>query len=161
MRPSACMNFECCHGTGTLATVDQSPGAVVTRLRPLLLAVHEALSQGVTVSAAIHAISEIPDDDSGAPLDELPDGGPPVVVAHVHDHLVPAVQQRLRGQAAEPVRRTGDEDPRHAASAPLRSAQARSAGTPVEVSASLSASVTAQLARRASFSCVEDPGSAV
>jgi hypothetical protein len=48
------MNFECCHETGTLATVDQSPGAIVTRLRPLLLAVHEALSQGVTVSAAIH-----------------------------------------------------------------------------------------------------------
>jgi hypothetical protein len=37
-----------------LATVDQSPDAVVTRLRPLLLAVHEALSHGVTVSAAIH-----------------------------------------------------------------------------------------------------------
>ena len=35
--------------------VEHSPGAVVRRLRPLLLAVHEALSAGVRVSAAIHA----------------------------------------------------------------------------------------------------------
>ncbi|MGY1604428.1 hypothetical protein [Geodermatophilus sp. SYSU D00815] len=35
--------------------MDSSPGAVVARLRPLLLAVHEALSRGVAVSAAIHA----------------------------------------------------------------------------------------------------------
>ncbi len=48
------MNHEGCHRTGTLATVDQSPGAVVARLRPLLLSIHEALSHGVTVSAAIH-----------------------------------------------------------------------------------------------------------
>jgi hypothetical protein len=34
--------------------VDHSPAAVVTRLRPLLLAVHEALSHGAAVSAAIH-----------------------------------------------------------------------------------------------------------
>jgi hypothetical protein len=52
--PSAYMNFGCCDGTGTLAAVDQSPSAVVTRLRPLLLAVHEALSHGVKVSAAMH-----------------------------------------------------------------------------------------------------------
>ncbi|MCW2703951.1 MAG: hypothetical protein JWQ37_1946 [Blastococcus sp.] len=37
------------------AAVDHSPAAVVARLQPLLLAVHEALSAGVTVSAAIHA----------------------------------------------------------------------------------------------------------
>jgi hypothetical protein len=35
--------------------VDHSPAAVTARLRPLLLAVHEALSAGVAVSAAIHA----------------------------------------------------------------------------------------------------------
>jgi hypothetical protein len=35
--------------------VDQPPTAVIARLRPLLLAVHEALSHGVAVSAAIHA----------------------------------------------------------------------------------------------------------
>ncbi|MFW3172610.1 hypothetical protein [Geodermatophilus sp. CPCC 206100] len=35
--------------------MEHSPGAVVHRLRPLLLAVHEALSAGVTVSATIHA----------------------------------------------------------------------------------------------------------
>ena len=35
--------------------MDHSPGTVTRRLRPLLLAVHEALSAGVTVSAAIHA----------------------------------------------------------------------------------------------------------
>src|SRR3712207_6041984 len=34
--------------------MDHSPGAVTRRLRPLLLAVHEALSAGVAVSAAIH-----------------------------------------------------------------------------------------------------------
>ena len=34
--------------------MDHSPAAVVTRLRPLLLAVHEALSHGAAVSAAIH-----------------------------------------------------------------------------------------------------------
>ena len=34
--------------------MDSSPGAVTRRLRPLLLAVHEALSAGVAVSAAIH-----------------------------------------------------------------------------------------------------------
>jgi hypothetical protein len=34
--------------------VNHSPAAVVTRLRPLLLAVHEALSHGAAVSAAIH-----------------------------------------------------------------------------------------------------------
>jgi hypothetical protein len=34
--------------------VDHSPAAVVARLRPLLLAVHGALSAGVAVSAAIH-----------------------------------------------------------------------------------------------------------
>ena len=32
-----------------------SPAAVVARLRPLLLAVHEALASGVAVSAAVHA----------------------------------------------------------------------------------------------------------
>ncbi|RBY81725.1 hypothetical protein DQ238_06830 [Geodermatophilus sp. TF02-6] len=32
-----------------------SPGAVIGRLRPLLLAVHQALSAGVAVSAAVHA----------------------------------------------------------------------------------------------------------
>ena len=36
------------------APVDHSPAAVTARLRPLLLAVHEALSAGVAVSAAIH-----------------------------------------------------------------------------------------------------------
>ena len=35
--------------------MEHSPGAVVRRLRPLLLAVHEALSAGVRVSAAVHA----------------------------------------------------------------------------------------------------------
>ena len=35
--------------------MDHSPGVVTRRLRPLLLAVHEALSAGVAVSAAIHA----------------------------------------------------------------------------------------------------------
>ena len=35
--------------------VEHSPAVVVRRLRPLLLAVHEALSAGVAVSAAIHA----------------------------------------------------------------------------------------------------------
>jgi hypothetical protein len=40
--------------TCTLAAVDHSPAAVVARLRALLLAVHEALSHGVAVSAAIH-----------------------------------------------------------------------------------------------------------
>jgi hypothetical protein len=35
--------------------VDHSPAAVTARLRPLLLAVHGALSAGVAVSAAIHA----------------------------------------------------------------------------------------------------------
>jgi hypothetical protein len=35
--------------------VEHSPAAVVARLRPLLLAVHEALSRGIAVSAAIHA----------------------------------------------------------------------------------------------------------
>jgi hypothetical protein len=35
--------------------MDSSPAAVTARLRPLLLAVHEALSAGVAVSAAIHA----------------------------------------------------------------------------------------------------------
>ncbi len=35
--------------------MDHSPGTVTRRLRPLLIAVHEALSAGVTVSAAIHA----------------------------------------------------------------------------------------------------------
>ena len=34
--------------------MNHSPAAVVTRLRPLLLAVHEALSHGAAVSAAIH-----------------------------------------------------------------------------------------------------------
>jgi hypothetical protein len=48
------MNHECCRKTGTLSIVDQSLDALVTRLRPLLLAVHQALSHGVTVSAAIH-----------------------------------------------------------------------------------------------------------
>jgi hypothetical protein len=41
--------------TGTLGGVEHSPDAVVDRLRPLLLAVHEALSAGVVVSAAVHA----------------------------------------------------------------------------------------------------------
>jgi hypothetical protein len=36
-------------------TVEHFPAAVVARLAPLLMAVHEALSAGVTVSAAIHA----------------------------------------------------------------------------------------------------------
>jgi hypothetical protein len=36
--------------------VEHSPGAVTRRLRPLLLAVHAALSAGVTVSAEIHAV---------------------------------------------------------------------------------------------------------
>jgi hypothetical protein len=40
---------------GTLGTVEHSPGAVIDRLRPLLLAVHRALSAGVAVSATIHA----------------------------------------------------------------------------------------------------------
>jgi hypothetical protein len=35
--------------------VEQSPAAVTRRLRPLLLAVHRALSAGVAVSADIHA----------------------------------------------------------------------------------------------------------
>ena len=35
--------------------MDHSPAAVTACLRPLLLAVHEALSAGVAVSAAIHA----------------------------------------------------------------------------------------------------------
>ena len=35
--------------------MDHSPAAAVARLRPLLLAVHQALSHGVAVSAAIHA----------------------------------------------------------------------------------------------------------
>jgi hypothetical protein len=35
--------------------VDSSPAAVIARLRPLLLAVHDALTSGVQVSAAIHA----------------------------------------------------------------------------------------------------------
>jgi hypothetical protein len=35
--------------------VDSSPAAVIARLRPLLLAVHDALTSGVEVSAAIHA----------------------------------------------------------------------------------------------------------
>jgi hypothetical protein len=34
--------------------VDHSSGAVVARLRPLLLAVHDALASGVAVSTAIH-----------------------------------------------------------------------------------------------------------
>jgi hypothetical protein len=42
-------------GPAHWAAVDHSPGAVVVRLRPLLLAVHEALSRGVAVSAAVHA----------------------------------------------------------------------------------------------------------
>ena len=35
--------------------MEHSPGAVVTRLRPLLLAVRDALASGVAVSAAVHA----------------------------------------------------------------------------------------------------------
>ncbi len=35
--------------------MDSSPAAVTARLRPLLLAIHEALSAGVAVSAAVHA----------------------------------------------------------------------------------------------------------
>ncbi|MGK5169999.1 hypothetical protein [Geodermatophilus sp. CPCC 205761] len=35
--------------------MEHSPAAVVDRLRPLLLAVHQALSAGVAVSAAVHA----------------------------------------------------------------------------------------------------------
>lgn len=36
-------------------TTGSSPAAVTARLRPLLLAVHDALASGVAVSAAIHA----------------------------------------------------------------------------------------------------------
>ena len=35
--------------------MEHSPAAVVPRLRPLLLAVHDALASGVAVSAAVHA----------------------------------------------------------------------------------------------------------
>jgi hypothetical protein len=38
-----------------MVRVDASPSAAIARLRPLLLAVHEALRAGIAVSSAIHA----------------------------------------------------------------------------------------------------------
>jgi hypothetical protein len=78
--------------TGTLGGVEHSPDAVVQRLRSLLLAVHGALSAGVAVSAAVHAVH----------------GWNPTADRHLDHQLVRReAMERLRPWGAHPE----DDDP--------------------------------------------------
>ena len=45
--------------------------------------------------ARLLEVGEVADDDGGAAVDEVVDGGEPVAVADVDDDLVPVVEQRL------------------------------------------------------------------
>src|SRR5215211_5017415 len=70
-----------------LSAVDPSPGAAAARLRPLLLAVHEALTHGIAVSTAVHAER----------------GWNPAADRHLHHQLVRReAVERLRPWGADP-----------------------------------------------------------
>jgi hypothetical protein len=60
--------------------------------------------------ARLLGVGQVPDDGRSAPVQEVAHGREPLLVPSVDDHLVPLLEQRLRGRPSETVRGAGDED---------------------------------------------------